>query len=301
MAISPKTLATLAALAKVDVKVLEDAQKAATDTDVDIAGDLTSLTAAELQTRDQNNKESGKSGYITAGKEIAIKDLKAKAGLDYDGKDIDTFLAKHKDAVLKEAKVNPDQRVQELQQQVDTLRTTQTKLEGELTQAKAQGQISARNAKILANLPKNRNSALSDEDYLLLLNNRLIFETTADGKEQIKGPDGRIYQNTKAEPLGLSEVLNEVFTKTAGWLAAPGKDGRGGKGDPPPGGGGGTGDPTSYTEAEKAWTESGKGSTNSAAFSSYVSSLASKNKDFVMDIGGQAPPAADPGASGSGS
>lgn len=296
MAISAKTLATLAALAKVDVKALEDAQKDASEKDVEIAADLTSFTAADLQARDQNNKESGKSGYITAGKEIAIKDLKAKAGLEYDGKDIETFLNKHKEAVLKEAKVNPDQRVQDLQQQVDTLRQTQTRLEGELTQAKTAGEISNRNAKILANLPKNRNASLSDEDYLLLINNRLKFETV-DGKEQIKGPDGQVYRNQKAEALGLSEVLTEVFTKTAGWLAAPGKDGRGGKGDPPPGGGGG--EPASYTEAEKAWIEQGK-STNSAEFTTYVSSLASKNKEFKMDIGGQEPPAAAAGAAGSG-
>lgn len=300
MAIAKKTLEKLATLAKVKLEDLEAAQKDAAEKEIEIPDGLQTFTTEELTTRDENNKTASKSEHIRAGKEIMIKELKTKAGLEYDGKDPETFVTNFKEHVIKEAKINPDARVKELESQVTTLRGNISNLEKAQQAAEANALKATQDARILASLPANRNKDISDADYLLLVRNRMSIETV-DGKELIKDSKGEVIRDKIAGPKALADALTDIFGSTTGWISkADPKGGRGGGSSEPPGGGGG-GEPKSYSEAEEAWKAQGK-HVNEAGFSTYVASLAEKNKDFVMDIGGVAPaPAAGGGGSGAGS
>ncbi len=288
MAIKAADLKTIAALLKVKEEDLTAAIKA--EGEVDLSGynptGLQVFTTEELSTRDTNVKEASKSEHINAGKEIAIKELKQASGIEFPGKDPAKFLEEFKGKVMKEAKIPTDAKVTELETQITTLKGNLSAAEQKATDAENRASQAALDARILSSLPAERNPALSDADYLLLVKNRIAIETI-DGKEVVKSTaTGQAFRNQKAEALDLGSALGEVFKATPGWVGgkAQDKNGRGGSGSGGPGGGSGdTNVPTTFSEAKKAWIESGK-SPNAAEFSVYVNKLQTENKDFKMDI-----------------
>jgi ribosomal protein S28E/S33 len=293
--LSQKTLASIASVLKVPAEALKAAIEAKEETEVKVKlkeGDkdvekdadftgIQTFTADELTTRDNNVKESVKGGYHTAGRELAIKEIKEKVGLDFEGKKIETLVEKFSEKVLKDAKINPDAKVTELQEQIKVLKENQTGSSGQVTQLQTELAAARRESKILASLPA-RNPAIPDEDYLLLIKNKIQVEVV-DGKEIYKDAAGNAFRNKDASAMDLKGVLGEVFTKNPGWAAPKDpKDGRGG-GNSNPGGAGSGGTPVKYSEAAAAWIGEGK-SINSADFTLHIGKLKEANKDFEMDL-----------------
>jgi hypothetical protein len=276
---------------EVTVKVKrKNAAGAEEDVEIDkaVAG-LQVFTPEELTARDTNTKEAGKSGYITAGKEIAIKELKEKTGIEFSGKDPEKFLAEYKTHVLKEAKVNPDARVTELETQLNLVKTTSSGHEAKVKDLERQISEAVMDREILSNMPA-RNPDISDNDYLLMIRSRVKAETV-DGKTMFKDASGNVLRNKQdASPLDLKTVVGDMFAANKGWSApaagGTGKDGRGGgnSGGGTGGAGGGSGDtPISYSQAVKAWQGSGK-NIQSGEFATYLGTLQKDNKDFKMDL-----------------
>jgi ribosomal protein S13 len=256
------------------------------EVDADFSG-LQTFTAAELTTRDTNTKESVKGGYHAAGKDIAVKEIKEKLGLDIAGKDIDKVVEAAKAKILEEAKIAPDQKVKELETQLKTLRDTVGTTDAQLKALERERDEAKLDARILASMPA-RNADISDQDYLLLVKSRIKEEKSADGKEIYKDAQGNILQDKQAVPLGLETVIPELFKSNPAWQPVTGgKPGRGGSNSNPTGGSGGAGGgggstPTKFSEAAKEWVEQGK-TMNDPGLAQWVGKLMADNKDFEMD------------------
>lgn len=294
--LSQKTLTSIAGILKVDpaalkaaiedkaevgIKVKVKEGETEVEKDYDPAG-LQTFTAEELTTRDANVQEAAKTTYITAGKEIAIKELKTKLEIDIPGKDPDKFIEAAKAKFLKEAKVAPDQKVQELEAQLALLKQNIAATEAEKSTLAQQVQEAKLDSRILASLPEDRNKNISDADYLLMIKNRIKVETI-ENKEVVKNVStGEVIRDNKtATSVDVKTAIGGLFTENTGWSGSTDKgDGRGGGSSKPKVTGG---EPTTYSEAAEAWRKSGK-SLNSAEFSVYVGKLQTDNKDFKMDI-----------------
>lgn len=284
---SQKTIESIATLLKVpaaNIKTAIDAKEEVEIAEFD-AAKLHVFTEDELTLRDTNNKETGKTTQITAGKEIMIKELKLKSGIEFEGKDPDKFVTAFKEKILKEAKIEPAAAVAELNSQIVTLKSSLSKAEQDKAAAEQVANLARFDADILSNLP-DRNAAISDQDYLTLTRSRIVPEVV-DGKTVYKNPaTGEIYKDGKtADVLPLSKALGSIFESNPTWKPVEGqvtKDGRGGQNtkiDTKPAGA----LPTKYSEAVKAWQAEGK-NIQSADFSTHLTKLQTDNKDFEMDL-----------------
>ena len=165
---------------------------------------------AELLTNHGNSNK-------TAMREIMIKDMKELAGLEFDGKTPEKFIEALKEATLKEANVSVDEKVKAANTKVEELRTKLTEREKEVATFKESATKAQQQAKLLKHFPKDRNSSLTDEDYLTLLNSKAqILED--EGKEVFVF-NGKKYQDDKLNPLPLNEAIPLAF-KDSNWIAA---------------------------------------------------------------------------------
>lgn len=297
MSFKAATLASIAALLKVPVAELERVAKDPNEVDitvkvkegdkeVDKVADFTSLqafTTEELATRDTNLKESSKGGNITAGKEIAMKEFKTLAGVELEGKDPGKILEAIKTKTLTEAKIPEAEKVKELNTQLDLLKGQLLTKDQEILSVKGQATEATRDARILASLPANRNPAISDGDYLLMIKARIKVKDV-DGNEVYQNEKGEDIRDNLAKPKGLVDVVKDVFTTNAAWNVpgGAGKDGRGGFNSKTAAGTGGV--PTSLKEAQEQWVAQGKSLNDSAGLGAWVSELQKENKDFVLDV-----------------
>lgn len=286
MALKKATLESISSLLKITPEALTKAITAAEEVDLEgfSPDGLTVLTAEELTARDTNTKKSVEAGYKTAGREIALKEIKEAAGLtDVEGKDAKKIAEAIKSAALTEAKIAPDQQVKELQTQLKALETARDEAIQGKTKAEQMAQTVRFEREIIGAFPA-RGGELSDEDRLALFNMRYeaadvegvgrVWKNKADGSE--------LRDKVSGKPLQTGDVIKGFFDNMK-WTETPGggKDGRGGVSNPP---GGGGAKPTKYSEAAKAWEDSGK-SVNSAEFQTHISELA-KVDGFEMDLPG---------------
>lgn len=224
MAVSKETLKKLLQGYKLPADVIAKA----VDTDEEVAVELPDVkvfTPEEYSQLETNLKEQGKGAYTKAGKEIAIKELKEKTGLDFDGKDADTFLEKYKEHVIAEAKLKPDDaKVQwekdkkMLQDQISEWKTKHETLESKARAVEY-------DAKLLKSFPAERNTLLNDEDRLLLIKNRMEVKNE-DGKEIVYYKGNKL-QDHLTNPLSFTDAIKHVFD-TEKWTEPAGGGARGG-------------------------------------------------------------------------
>lgn len=292
------TLASIAGILKIDVTALKaaiehkdevaikvkvkDAAGKETEADFDPAV-LQSFTKDELTARDENVKSTVKDGYQNAGRELAIKTIKEKAGLEFEGKDPLKLLEKLSEKISADLKIPADKRVTELQEQLRLLKADGETGTGKVADLEKQLSSAKREVSILSSLPA-RNDQIPDEDYLVLLRNKITVDVV-DGKEVYKDAKGEVLRDPASHaPLDLKGSLKKVWETNPAWAPLDtSKGGRGG-GNSGAGGAGGSGDiPTKYSEAIKVWQGKGK-NINDADFATWLGSLKEKNKDFDMDL-----------------
>lgn len=185
---------------------------------------------AELET---NLKEEGKGENIKAGKEIMIKDLKKELGLDYDGKDPKTFVAKAKEFILKDAQKPESEALRALEADKIALQDTLKEKETELSNLMRDKETLSYNNTLLSKLPAKRNTDIQDDLHLLNINAKLVRKVV-DGKESFE-LDGVLLQDDKRNNLSLEAAIGKFYEKYPAFAAketpAPaGPKGRGGAG-----------------------------------------------------------------------
>lgn len=194
------------------------------------------LPEGRFLTTDNESKlldNHGKTKYNegkTAGSEITIKELKEKTGLEFEGKDADKFVSEFKTSILKDAKIEPEKKVKELQSSLEKLQNQYKtdlstkdselqRLQGSLQQQKTISQLST----IIPEL----SSGVSKQDAITLFNAQ--FEIKEDGI--YKG--GELLKDNLQNPMTLEQSVND-FLSEKGWNAQTptgrGNDFQGGKG-----------------------------------------------------------------------
>lgn len=217
-------LAKISKLIKIPVADLEKAIKDTAEVDVAVPEDLTVLTAAELETRDNNSKNDG----IKAGKEIGVKEVREKAGLEAGiGKDPEKVAKAIAEKAITDAKIEPDKKVKLLDDQIKQLQTALGEKDSEIATERKKAGESAQDRKILASMPKNRADFLSDDQYLTLIKGSLVIEEV-EGKQVVKKGGEVLRDPATKNPLTVEAAITGLFTESKGWLAEAGAGGAGG-------------------------------------------------------------------------
>jgi hypothetical protein len=223
-----KNLEAIGKLLKIDPAKLLEAEKSDQEVEVEVPADLQVFTKAELETRENNLKSTN----IEAGKEIMVKELKKATGLEFAGKDPEKFINEYKAKVLKDENISVDDKIKEKDKTIEGLRKNITERDTEITGLKAKATQAEGEAKMLGYFPKDRNSILTDKQYINLLKDEYEL-TEYEGKPAIKNlKTGEIEKDkTTLAPLEPATVIKGHF-ESAKWVASPTdtKQGPGGRG-----------------------------------------------------------------------
>ena len=235
MALKKTTIARIATLAKIDQAVLEAAISAQDEQDVAIADDLQAVTKVELDTRDRNKYNEGK----TAGAEIALKEVKTKAGIDIDGVDTQKIADAISKKAVDDAKIVPDEQVKAAQNLTEQWKAKAKTAEDQVKALQADKEQLAMDNQYRALLPKDRSDLLNDDEYLMATKSR--FEIKKDGDRQVvvDRTTGEVVRDkTKLEPVAPADVIKGHFAERKWMAEAPGADSKKGRGgsDSNPGG-----------------------------------------------------------------
>lgn len=274
MALKAETKKKIAEYLKIKDTDLDAAIKDEKEVDLPIPEDLQVLTKDELETRDSNNKKTGE----TAGREMGMKEVKKAAGLpdDAPSKDPVKLAQAIVNKGLADAKINPDEKVGQLNEQVQLLQTQLLAKDTEVANTKKLAADAALDRSILAAFPKERGSNLNDEDYLTLVKRTYTFKEH-DGKIIVE-KEGKVLRHANTQdPLPLAEAVGGIFTERK-WVGeekiVPG--GRGGGNNLPAGGF------TKLSDLKKHYADQNK-SMLGQDFAQDVEKAAKDNKDFDMN------------------
>lgn len=177
----------------------------------------------EYNTRIENLKTT----FQKQGADFQIKEMKEKLGLDFEGKTLDKFSEAFKSKVLKEASIEPDQKVKELNSDIEKLRANllekDTQIQNiETSYKKKETQRSIKD-QLLSKI--NIETSIPKDDVLLILQSK--YEIDLENDSLVFKQNGEVVKNkTTLSPLGADEVMSQ-FLPTYAKEATGGK----GKGD----------------------------------------------------------------------
>ncbi len=268
-----ETKKKIATYLKIKETVLDAAIKDEKEVDLELPEELTVLTKEELEQRDTAQKNDG----IKAGKEIGIKEVRKAAGIEEGGSKDPAKVAEAITAkAVKEAKVAPDEKVNQLTEQVTLLKTQLTEKDTAIAQATQTAATASLDRKIMAAFPKDRDNKMDDDDYLTLIKKNHTFKEV-DGAIVVE-KDGKPLRDTKTtNPLALGEAVKTIFTERT-WIGAQQQQ----PGGRPPGGGPPAAGFTKLSEVKKHFTDQGK-SMLGEEFKAIVDKAVSDNKEFDMN------------------
>lgn len=274
--LNKETINKIAKSLKLKVEELESALTNETEVAL-VIPELTILTAEEITARDENIGRTKYNEGKTAGVEMGVKELKNELGLDFDGKDIKSLVNAVQKKTLDDAKIEPNKKVEELNNVVANLQKTIADKESEKTALVTQLQTTTLNTKILSAMPSNRLTTLNDNEYLTLIKSSYEF-AEEDGKIVAK-KDGNIVRNpTTQSPLDAKEVIESFFTEKK--FITTGNGGQGGQGGGNSGGNAGVF--TKLSELEGKFVKEGK-SLQGTEFASAVAEARKANPQFDLN------------------
>lgn len=197
-------LAKLATLAKLSTADLKAAITSTDEVDIVIPEGLTTFTEAEVTTLKNNEYKNGKE----KGTEMLVKETKEKLGLDFQGRTLDGLLDAHAKKVLADAKIEPAKKVAELEEQLNTVKTTAQNLQKQLAAkdkeiegVKIHGEL----AKYVP-APGENGPAIGADDVIALMKASGYGFELKDGK-MVATKDGKVVQNNLSEPLAPADVV----------------------------------------------------------------------------------------------
>lgn len=270
-------ISKIAKLLKLDEAALNTALTATEETVLTIP-ELSVFTTDELTARDQNTKTTGYAEGKTAGVEMLVKDLKAKHGVEIDSKDPEKFIEAFKANVLKDAKVEPNQKITELNGVIETLKGNIAKFDTEKSEYEKKLSQVYLEKDLTAKLPKNLAEIIDHSTALNELKANYEF-AVEDGKPVVK-KGGQIVRDSKTQDALPWEAVITNHLKEKKWLSEEGgTQGRQGRAGGTDSGSGGV--PLKLSELSESWTAEGK-SIQSAEFTQAVLKAREANPSFDM-------------------
>lgn len=221
-----ETLQRIASLTKVKVEDLKAAIISTDEVDFPINEKVSSLTEDEIQQLKNNEYNSGKK----AGVEIAVKDVKEKLNLDFQGKTIDGLLDAHGKKVLADAKIEPEKKVVELNEKITNLQKTVQEKEAAATELEQKLSRSSLNSELYKAVPVIE--GLEQDDVIALME-RKGYEFKMDSGKVVVHKDGSPVIDNLSNNRAPKDVINEFLTEkklnVTGSGEGGGPAGRGGK------------------------------------------------------------------------
>jgi len=195
-------------------------------TDITIPGEFVVRTTEEEESFSKNIK----SAAAIAGLEVAIKEYRNETGLEFQGKNIEALVKAVQDKTLADAKIEPEEKLKKANTDIETLKTTIQTLQSEKQKVESEWGTYKKSitidSKLSSLLPDNL--LLPKEDSLLILKNRMKFDTDENGNVLVLGPNGEPLQDkTTLNPLPVKDVLNTFFTENPQYITGS-TGGRGG-------------------------------------------------------------------------
>lgn len=236
MALSKEAQKSLLKKLKYDDEQIKDLVDTDDEKSVDVPETLKIYTEDEFTVISNNLKEQNKSNHIKAGKEIAIKELKEKSGVEFDGKDPETFISKIKEKAVEEAKIPANDQKLQWETEKKALQGKITDAEGKVTALENEKKSLTFDSTLRGKLPADRKKAFSDDDHLMLTKSRLGIKQE-NGKTFYEYKGKRL-QDDKMNDLDLDAAIGHIYTEEK-WRE-DGEGGAGGGASRPAGGGGGS-------------------------------------------------------------
>jgi hypothetical protein len=226
MAITKDSLKSLLKSLHYSDEEITDYVDSADEKEISLKPDVRVYDNASLDALKENVKKSAKQTYINAGMEIAIKNLKEKTGLDFEGKDEEEFISHFTQKVQTEANIKPAELSKKHEQE-------KKEWQQQLLQAKEQAAAIQREKEAietertyLSAFPKG-DKVLSDSDLLQLA--KLKVQAVKDGENTIYTYNGKELKDDLHNPLPLSAAMEHVF-KSENWIKEAAEQGTGAKG-----------------------------------------------------------------------
>lgn len=207
-----------------------------------LAGQL--FTDEELKARDSGKYNEGKE----AESEMITKSLKKKYGYEFEGKNMDAFMSHHDEQLKTKYSKNSNERVSELEKDIDKLKTAYEEEIGSLKQSnndlEAKYKKQATKNTLLSIMPKE--TTLKKEAIITLFNSE--YELDEDNGKVIVKKNGEILKDDKTtQPVPLDSIFNDWLVKEKYISATPGR------GDGNEFGKGGFNGINSVSEFQKKW------------------------------------------------
>lgn len=226
--LSQKSKNAIAEVLGVSVDVLTSAISSEEEKDIDF--DVKKSFNSQEWEDYESAVDREKKGKYDEGKEVGekqlIKSMKDAVGLDYEGRRSEDFIQKYKDKVIKDANINPDQRVKELTDDIEALKTSSTEKDTEISTLKGQLSGYKIDGKISEHLPGTLPKGLKKEDVLGIIKSNYSFDVDEEGKEVVK-QNGEILKDKTRNHISFEQAITDFVTERGWNVAGTGGRGRG--------------------------------------------------------------------------
>ena len=190
------------------------------------------FTPTELQDRDEKLIAPIKTKHYEEGKvngvEMDVKRVRDAEGLEFEGKTLDNLVTALKKKVLADAKIEPDEKVQNLEKEKSMLQKTIDQLREEHSKEvlTLNGKITDYNlnSSIEAAIPDKLPKGLTKADVRMMI--RAGHEFDVEDGLVVAKQNGEVMKDEKQNPLPVETIVSD-FYKAKGWDDAD---------EPPPGG-----------------------------------------------------------------
>jgi len=220
-----KNLDQLAGMLKVETSELENMIKSEEEIEVVIPqGEF--INDEQLEGL---KKEVSETAYIKGkdvGREVTIKEIKKRKGLDFEGKTVDTLIKYYDGKVLNDASIEPDKKIKELESSLDNLRNQyesdiKTK-DNEILSYKSEVKKSKIDNKLMSIIPSNLQGIKQKQAAILFKTDNSI-DLNENGDLVVMN-NGEVLKDKMEKPIPINDVLNEYIIKN-NWINSDGRSG----------------------------------------------------------------------------
>ncbi len=244
--LSQKTIESMAGMLKLNVEELTKGISSEDEVNIDMPS-LKVFTTEDYDTLIDNHGKTRYDAGKLAGNEISLKDLSKEVGIE-TSKTSKDFVSAYKTMILEEAKVEPNNKIQELETSNTNLRGIIEEKDNEMNTLSNRMKTNEQKSKVQSWIPTlPENIGINKEEATTL------FFTGLEVKDDGVYKNGILQKDHLENNITLEQSVKD-FVSSKGWDKKT-PIGRGGGGQ-----GGGTSSPKTYddfidTIKEKGWTE----------------------------------------------
>jgi hypothetical protein len=232
---------------------------------------LTTFTEEELKKFKSNTYQEGKK----AGIEMDVDSVKKEEGVETSSKTVKGLVEAIKKKVLEDAKIEPNQKLTEMEQKVKTLQQTITEQTAQLSEKDKAVQEVQIKGELYQHINLDANGpALGKDDVITLMKNS-GFEFKLEEGKTVVYKDGEKQQDKMANALSAGDVIKGFMSEKKLITVTPDVKGRGGNNQVPPAG------PSTLSELKARFKAEGK-SELGEEFMKAVQEATKSNPDFNL-------------------